>query len=73
MEILSRPEYIHEIRRHLGKQTIIVLTGQRRVGKSFVLLDLKRLLSSDSQNNVIFIDNLNSANCQEFLRKSVIS
>ena len=56
MEILSRPEYIHEIRRHLGKQTIIVLTGQRRVGKSFVLLDLKRLLSSDSQNNVIFID-----------------
>lgn len=56
MEILSRPEYIHEIRQHLGKQTIIVLTGQRRVGKSFVLLDLKRLLSSDSQNNVIFID-----------------
>ena len=56
MEILSRPEYIHEIRRHLRKQTIIVLTGQRRVGKSFVLLDLKRLLSSDSQNNVIFID-----------------
>ena len=33
-----------------------MLTGQRRVGKSFVLLDLKRLLSSDSQNNVIFID-----------------
>lgn len=56
MEILSRPEYIHEIRQHLGKQTIIVLTGQKRVGKSFVLLDLKRLLSSDSQNNVIFID-----------------
>lgn len=56
MEILSRPEYIQEIRKHYGKQTIIVLTGQRRVGKSYVLLDLKRELSSDSENNVIFID-----------------
>ena len=56
MEILSRPEYIQEIRKYYGKQTIIVLTGQRRVGKSYVLLDLKRELSSAPENNVIFID-----------------
>lgn len=56
MEILSRPEYLQEIHKHLGKQTIVVLTGQRRVGKSYVLLDLKEELSADPQNNVIFID-----------------
>ena len=56
MEILSRPEYLQEIHKHLGKQTIVVLTGQRRVGKSYVLLDLKKELSADPQNNVIFID-----------------
>ena len=56
MEIISRQEYIQEIYKHLGKQTIIVLTGQRRVGKSFVLLDFKRELASDTRNNVIFID-----------------
>ena len=56
MEILPRPEYIQEIRKYYGTQTIIVLTGQRRVGKSFVLLDLKRELSSAPENNVIFID-----------------
>ena len=56
MEILPRPEYIQEIRKYYGKQTIIVLTGQRRVGKSYVLLDLKRELSSAPENNVIFID-----------------
>ena len=56
MEILSRPEYLQEIHKHLGKQTIVVLTGQRRVGKSYVLLDLKKELSAAPQNNVIFID-----------------
>lgn len=56
MEILSRPEYLQEIHKHLGKQTIVVLTGQRRVGKSYVLLDLKKELSADPQNNIIFID-----------------
>ena len=56
MEILSRPEYLQEIHKHLGKQTIVVLTGQRRVGKSYVLLNLKKELSADPQNNVIFID-----------------
>ena len=56
MEILSRQEYLQEIHKYLGKQTIVVLTGPRRVGKSYVLLDLKKELSADPQNNVIFID-----------------
>jgi len=56
VDIITRAEYIQEIRKHFGKQTIIVLTGQRRVGKSYVLLDLKRELSGNPENNVIFID-----------------
>jgi len=56
MDILTRTEYIQEIRKYFGKQTIVVLTGQRRVGKSYVLLDLKRELSGNPENNIIFID-----------------
>lgn len=56
MEIITRQEYLQEIHKNLGKQTIVVLTGQRRVGKSYVLQDLKRELSAYPQNNVIFID-----------------
>ena len=56
MEIISRPEYLQEIRTYLGKGTIIVLTGQRRVGKSFVLRDFRNRLLEDKECNVIFID-----------------
>lgn len=35
MEILVRQNYLDKIEKYLGKDTIIVLTGQRRVGKSY--------------------------------------
>ena len=55
MDIIARDEYIRRIEHYLGKQTIIVLTGQRRVGKSFVL---KNFAQRKQQNgaNVIYID-----------------
>lgn len=56
MEILQRPEYLEQIRHYFGKETIIVLTGQRRVGKSYTLMSLRDLLSSDGGNNVIYIN-----------------
>lgn len=56
MEIISRPEYLQEIRKYLGKETIIVLTGQRRVGKSFILQDFRNQLLEDGESNIIFID-----------------
>ena len=34
MATIIRQSYIDEIERYLGKETIIVLLGQRRVGKS---------------------------------------
>ncbi len=56
MEILQRPEYLAQVRHYLGKETIIVLTGQRRVGKSYVLMSLRDLLSASDGNNVIYIN-----------------
>ena len=55
MDIISRDEYIKRIERYLGKQTIIVLTGQRRVGKSFVLKDFAQRKRQE-RANVIYID-----------------
>ena len=34
MATIIRQSYIDKIERYLGKETIIVLVGQRRVGKS---------------------------------------
>lgn len=54
--IIERPLYTELIERWLGKGLIVVLTGQRRVGKSYTLLFLKGKLESNPENNVIFID-----------------
>lgn len=48
MEIISRQTYIDHILRFLNKGMMIALTGQRRVGKSYVLRDLSEIIS---QNN----------------------
>ena len=56
MEILQRPEYLAQVQHYFGKETIIVLTGQRRVGKSYVLMSLRDLLSESDGNNVIYIN-----------------
>ena len=39
MEIISRKHYADKVDSWLGKEHVIVLVGQRRVGKSFVLKD----------------------------------
>ena len=56
MEILQRPEYLARVQHYFGKETIVVLTGQRRVGKSYVLMSLRDLLSASEENNVIYIN-----------------
>ena len=55
MEILQRPEYLAQVQHYFGKETIIVLTGQRRVGKSYVLMALRDLLL-EADGNVIYIN-----------------
>ncbi len=56
MEAIVRQSYLDKIERYLGKNTIIILTGQRRVGKSYILRLFRNKKEADNQANVIFID-----------------
>jgi predicted AAA+ superfamily ATPase len=56
MNILVRQRYVEKIEKYLGKDYIIVLTGQRRVGKSYTLKMIRDLKAKDKSNNVIYID-----------------
>ena len=54
MEIISRERYLKKVESWIGKENVIVLTGQRRVGKSFVLKDFVRL--HEEEANIIYVD-----------------
>lgn len=56
MSAILRQSYIEKIERYLGKDTIIILTGQRRIGKSYILRLFRDKVSKDAEVNVIFID-----------------
>ncbi len=56
MEAIVRQKYLDRIEKYLGKDTIIILTGQRRVGKSYILRLFREKVSSDSSANIIYID-----------------
>lgn len=56
MNAIPRQEYLDKIERHLGKDTIIILTGQRRIGKSYLLRLFKDKAARAENANVIFID-----------------
>jgi len=55
--MIKRETYIEQIRPFFNKDLIKVLTGQRRVGKSSVLLLLmKELKEQNNKSNIIYID-----------------
>ena len=56
MEIISRKYYADKVDSWLGKEVIIVLTGQRRVGKSYILKDFIQRHESEADANIIYID-----------------
>ncbi|MCQ2202085.1 MAG: ATP-binding protein [Bacteroidales bacterium] len=56
MNVELRHNYLKLIERHLGKDCIIVLVGQRRVGKSCMLKMLRSIKALDETNNIIYID-----------------
>lgn len=56
MATIRRQSYIDKIEKYLGKETIIVLVDQRRVGKSCILKMIRDEKMADSDNNVIYID-----------------
>lgn len=56
MATIIRQSYIDKIERYLGKETIIVLVGQRRVGKSYTLKMIRDRKKANEENNIIYID-----------------
>ncbi len=57
MEIISRQRYTNHILRFLNKGMIIALTGQRRVGKSYVLRELERIIKHrNPEANIVYIN-----------------
>ena len=56
MEIIRRETYLEKIEKHFGKETIIVLVGQRRVGKSYLMKTVCEDKKANPENNVIYID-----------------
>lgn len=57
MKIIERPIYLERIIRQINRNMILVLVGQRRVGKSFILKSVAEWLKMNrSQANILFID-----------------
>ena len=56
MDLISRPNYYNKLNKLLGKGVLIVLTGQRRVGKSYVMKELVARKGEEPGANVILID-----------------
>ena len=57
MEIIARPLYSRRIKSFIGKGIIKVLTGQRRVGKSYIMLQLMEEIRQETSNaNIIYIN-----------------
>ncbi len=79
-EYIKRPLYLEKIKPFIGKSLIKVLVGQRRVGKSYLLLQLKDLIHKMEPNTqIIFINKeqhefssiTNSEDLFAFLKKNV--
>lgn len=56
MQAIVRHSYLDRIEKYLGKDTIIIIVGQRRVGKSYTLRFFRDKVANDINANIIFID-----------------
>lgn len=57
MEVINRSLYINRIKPFINKGVIKVLTGQRRIGKSYILLQLMdEIRISNTSANIIYIN-----------------
>jgi len=81
-QIIIRKRYLDKLIPFIGKQLIKVLTGQRRVGKSYVLKQLiLHIQESDPQANILYINkedltfgHINTAeDLHEYILKNTIS
>jgi predicted AAA+ superfamily ATPase len=64
-DIIERPSYTKKIQPHIGKPIIKILTGQRRIGKSYILLQLMDMIRvTDESAQIIYI----SKELKEFIK-----
>lgn len=56
MKVITRELYARKVDAWLGREQIIVLVGQRRVGKSYVMKDFIARHSNEPDANIIYID-----------------
>ena len=57
IEYIDRPLYIERIKPFIGKSLIKVLVGQRRVGKSYLLMQLRDMIKKQNpQTQIIYIN-----------------
>lgn len=57
MNYIARPVYTGRIKPFIGKQVIKVLTGQRRVGKSYIMLQLMDFIKEENPSaNIVYIN-----------------
>lgn len=69
MTIIERPIYTKKILSQINRGMILVLVGQRRVGKSFILRHIaNQLRTSRPDSNVLFIDK--DFDSYSFIKKS---
>ncbi|MBN1767700.1 MAG: ATP-binding protein [Prolixibacteraceae bacterium] len=79
-DYIERPLYIDRIKPFIGKSLIKVLVGQRRVGKSYLLMQLRDLINKQSPNtHIVYINKelyefskiQNSDNLFSYLKENV--
>ena len=57
MEIIERPTYIDRVRPYIGKSLIKVLIGHRRVGKSYLLMQLQDIIRAEMPDvQIVYIN-----------------
>ncbi len=57
MKYITRPAYTDRIKPFIGKQIIKVLTGQRRVGKSYIMFQLMDFIREENPSaNIVYIN-----------------
>jgi predicted AAA+ superfamily ATPase len=56
-EYIDRPYYIKKIKPFIGKSLIKVLTGQRRVGKSYLLMQISDIINEEHPDTQIIYIN----------------
>lgn len=57
MEIITRPIYLERIISRLDRKMMLILIGQRRVGKSYMLRQLQEWLRENAEGaNIVYVN-----------------